>query len=183
MMITLEPDRLPPAILSRVDIVIAIGEDPAKTIKIFAEAVGDSSPAVANVALDPGEAIAWFRDSGEAPFLFRSIMPRAERRRHRRKYAEGELTADLCFYFRGPEGKLNLRAQNLSVFLQMADGVDDETWLFHLKNGDIARWFLKVIKDSELAMEADSMERRNVSAAESRKHIREEIEARYILAA
>ena len=48
---------------------------------------------------------------------------------------------------RGPEGKLNLKAQNLAIFLQIADGLDDETWLFHLKNGDIARWFPDVIKD------------------------------------
>ena len=54
---------------------------------------------------------------------------RAEHRRHSRKYAEGELPQDRSFYFRGPQGKLNLRAQNLMVFLQMAEGVDDETWL------------------------------------------------------
>src|SRR5262249_27357963 len=117
------------------------------------------------------------------PFVFRSVMPRAERRRHRRKYAEGELGPDLCFYFRGPEGKLNLKAQNLAMFLQIADGVDDETWLFHLKNGDIARWFRDVIKDPELGLQAQLVEREEVNAAESRKRIRSEIEQRYILAA
>ena len=110
-------------------------------------------------------------------------MPRAERRRHRRKYAEGELPPDLCFYFRGPEGKLNLKAQNLSIFLQLADGVDDETWLFHVKNGDISGWFRNVIKDPDLALEAELTQRADVTAAESRKHIRREIEQRYILAA
>jgi len=87
------------------------------------------------------------------------------------------------FLFHGPEGKLNLKAQNLAIFLQIADGLDDETWLFHLKNGDVSRWFRNVIKDPELAVEAELMERGDVSAKESRKHIRAEIEERYILAA
>ncbi|HLH31472.1 MAG TPA: HAD-IIB family hydrolase, partial [Terriglobia bacterium] len=166
MIVTLEPDRLSPAILSSIDVVIAIGEKPDATLKIFGEATGERVPSIAHVALRPGEAVAWFRDSNEPPFLFQSTMPKTERRRHLRKYAEGELAPDLSFYFRGPEGKLNLRAQNLTMFLQMAEGVDDETWLFHLKNGDIARWFENVIKDPDLALEAELMQRADIRAEE-----------------
>ena len=54
--------------------------------------------------------------------------------RHTRKYAEGELGEDKSFYFRGPDNALNLRAQNLTIFLQMADGVDDQTWRHHLES-------------------------------------------------
>jgi hypothetical protein len=183
MIITLEPDRVAPAILSTIDLVIAIGNDPAEMLNNFSRTVGQAPPSLGRVTLQPGEAVAWLRDSAEPPFLFRSALPRAERRRHRRKYAEGELRPDLCFYFRGPEGKLNLKAQNLAIFLQLADGVDDDTWLFHLKNGDISRWFRDVIKDPELALQTALMERGDVNAAESRKHIRSEIEHRYILAA
>ena len=110
MAITLEPDRLAPAIMSTIDVVIAIGKDPAATLKIFCETVGQTPPDLPPMTLKPGEAVAWFRDSSEPPFQFQSTVPRRERRRHRRKYAEGELTPDLCFYYRGPEGKLNLRA-------------------------------------------------------------------------
>jgi len=183
MLVTLEPDRVSPALLSTTDVVIAIGKDPAATLKIFCEAVGQQPPAQVPATLNPGEAVIWFRDSAEPPFVFQSTLPRAARRRHRRKYAEGELAPDLCFYFHGPEGKLNLKAQNLAIFLQIADGLDDETWLFHLQNGDVSRWFRNVIKDPELAVEAELMERGDVSAKESRKHIRAEIEERYILAA
>jgi HAD superfamily hydrolase (TIGR01484 family) len=183
MLITLEPDRLSPAVLSDVDVLIAVGENPSATLKIFSETLGQRPPALDVVALNSGEVIAWFPRTDESPILFRGVVPSAERRRHRRKYAEGELAPDLCFYFRGPEGKLNLKAQNLSVFLQMADGVDDGTWQFHLQNGDIAQWFRNVIKDPELALEAESMQRADVTAAESRNHVRSEIELRYILAA
>jgi hypothetical protein len=44
-----------------------------------------------------------------------------------RQYAQGEVSPNQSFYFRGPESKLHLRAQNLETFLQMADGVDDDT--------------------------------------------------------
>jgi len=183
ILITLEPDRVAPAILSSTDVVIAVGNDPAAMFNIFSKTLGEKPPSLDRVTLGPGEALAWLRDAAEPPLIFRSLAPRAERRRHRRKYAEGELRPDLCFYFRGPDGKLKLKAQNLAVFLQMADGVDDETWLFHLKNGDIARWFHDVIKDPELALQAELMQRGDVNADESRKHIRSEIEHRYIVAA
>jgi len=183
MVITLEPDRVSPAILSSIDVVIAVGKEPVEMLNIFCKTVGETPLPLENVTLQPGEALAWLRESGEPPFVFQSSLPRAERRRHRRKYAEGELRPDLCFYFRGPEGKLNLKAQNLAIFLQIAEGVDDETWLFHLKNGDIANWFRNVIKDPELALQTELMERGDVNAEESRKHIRSEIEQRYILAA
>jgi HAD superfamily hydrolase (TIGR01484 family) len=183
MLVTLEPDRVAPAILSSVDLVIAIGENPDQTLHIFSEAVGDRPPPPTGLTLHPGEAVAWFRRTSEPPFLFRSALPRSERRRHRRKYAEGELRPELSFYFRGPGGKLNLKAQNLNVFLQLADGVDDETWSFHLNNGDISGWFLNVIKDEELAAQAYRLEDAGHSPGESRKRIRAEIEKRYILAA
>ena len=68
-----------------------------------------------------------------APVRFQPQTPRGERQRHRRKYATGTLGPDKSFYFRGPEGSLRLRAQNLGMFLQMADGVDDDTWTYHLR--------------------------------------------------
>ena len=89
-----------------------------------------------------------------APFPVKVVRPKQSRDRHKRKYAEGELGPDLSFYFRGPDGKLNLRAQNLMLFLQIAEGVDDHTWEHHRARGDYSDWFRHVIKDDELAREA-----------------------------
>ena len=87
---------------------------------------------------------------------------------------------DKSFYFRGPEGKLNLRAQNLLLFIQLAEGVDDDTWQYHLRQGDYARWFREVIKDDELAAEATSIaEQAAISAVEGRRAIKAAIEERY----
>jgi HAD superfamily hydrolase (TIGR01484 family) len=181
MLITLESDRVLPSIVSTMDIVIAVGEDPARMLKTFTETVGEMFPDIAPGTPKAGSALIWLRNSGEPPFVFESVMPYAELLRHRRKYAEGDLPPERSFYFRGPKGTLNLRARNLTIFIQIADGVDDETWLFHLRSGDIPRWFRDVIKDPELALEADSV--KDAGGHESRKHIRTEIERRYILAA
>ena len=81
------------------------------------------------------------------------VQPELQRRRHARKYSEGELGEDRSFYFRGPDGALSLRVQNLSLFLQIAAGVDDRTWLHHLRAGDYSAWIRDAIKDEDLADE------------------------------
>jgi hydroxymethylpyrimidine pyrophosphatase-like HAD family hydrolase len=183
LLITVHPESVAPAALSTIDLVIAIGEAPEQTLAKFSEAIGEPAPAIGPVELQTGEAIAWFRRSPEPPFWFRSEPPKGERKRHNRKYAEGQLSPEQSFYFRGPEGKLNLRAQNLHIFLQMADGVDEETWLFHLRNAGYSTWFRQTIKDEELADEAEQIEGdRRLSPAESRAAIRAAIEKRYTAA-
>lgn len=180
LFITVHPDHVARAVLTSVDLILAIGSTPRETIQSFAEALGEPAPAVPSNSLDPGEAIAWWRRPKSEPFQFRSIPPRMERLRHVRKYAEGELPPDRSFYFQGPEGRLNLRAQNLFLFLQLAEGVDDETWMHHLLRGDYSRWFRQMIKDPPLADEAAEIEKEGgLSAKESRARIREKIEARY----
>jgi hypothetical protein len=64
--------------------------------------------------------------------------------------------------------------------MQLADGVDDETWLYHLRNGDFSNWFRSIIKDDELADEAAQIEQnQGLSARESREALRSAIESRY----
>jgi HAD superfamily hydrolase (TIGR01484 family) len=180
MLITVHPDQVAPVILASVNMVIAIGESPEQTIRAFSQTIEQNSPKVPAVKLKPGEAIAWCRQPEIEPFWFRSIPPHTERQRHIRKYAEGEMSADDVFYFRGPEGKLNLRAQNLMIFIQLAEGVDDETWLYHLRQGDYSRWFREAVNDEELANEAEKIEKMtNISPQESRALIKAKIEEGY----
>ena len=84
------------------------------------------------------------------------------------------------FWFRGPAGALNLRAQNLPLFVQIGMGVDDDTWLHHLRGGDYSRWFEGVVGDAALAKAARGIEERlDLDAGASRAAIREAIEAAY----
>ena len=128
------------------------------------------------------------------PFTLRIAPAETDRTRHRRKYAEGSLPPDRSFYFRGPRARLNLRAQNLVLFSQIAEGIDDETWLHHLRRGDYSSWMREAIKDGELADEVHAIEtettrstararRATESAAESRRRVRAAIEDRYTLPA
>jgi HAD superfamily hydrolase (TIGR01484 family) len=180
VLITVHPDHIAPAILASINLILAIGEAPQETIQAFSQTIGEPAPFVPPVKLQPGEAIAWQRQPESEPFRFRSFSPRAERQRHSRKYAEGEMSPDTVFYFRGPTGKLNLRAQNLQIFIQLAEGIDDETWLYHLQRGDYSRWFRDAVNDKELAAEVEKIEQMpDISPQESRTLIKEQIEARY----
>ncbi|HEX3698329.1 MAG TPA: HAD-IIB family hydrolase [Polyangia bacterium] len=180
VLITVHPEHVSTAVLRPVRLAIAIGAEPARTLAEFARALGVSAPAVPLAELPRGEALAWRPEQKTAAVRFKVDQPRAQRRRHIRKYATGELGPDRSFYFRGPGDRLNLRAQNLAIFLQVADGVDDETWLFHLRRGDYARWFRDSIKDAELAGEVAAVAS---SAADdpvaSRQRIRSAVEQRY----
>jgi len=85
------------------------------------------------------------------------------------------LDEDRSFYFRGPQGRLNLRAQNLALFIQIAEGVDDSTWLHHLRAGDYSRWLAESIKDPELASDVAMIEKSSLDARESRARVKEAI--------
>lgn len=184
MLITVDPVQVAAAALASVDTIIAVGASPDATLKAFGEALGQSGPLMAPIAVEQGDALVWSRRSETAPFRLRIAPSRTERRRHRRKYAEGELGPDKSFYFRGPEGKLNLRAQNLVLFIQLAEGVDDATWMYHLRQGDYSCWFRDAIKDETLAAEAARIEGlADVSASESRGLIKAAIEQNYTLPA
>jgi len=77
---------------------------------------------------------------------------------------------------------MNLRAQNLAVFCELATGVDDDTWLYHLRRGDYSAWLARTIKDPDLADEVAVMEQAaQLTPADSRRLIREAIDRRYML--
>lgn len=105
-----------------------------------------------------------------------------ERRRHVRKYARGDVQ-DEAFYFRGPHERLNLRAQNLELLAQIAEGVDDERWSSHLERGDYERWFRDAIKDPELADVAAEVARSNDGADQTRRGILDASAERHTLPA
>ena len=184
LLITVHPGEVSSAVLAGVDTVIAVGPTPADTLKQFCDAVREQLPELPAPPYEPGEVLVWSLPSGEGPHRLRPAPSQTERRRHIRKYAEGELPPERSFYFRGPEGRLNLRAQNLILFLQLAEGVDDETWAYHLGQGEYSRWLREEIKDEDLAQEVERVEgTRGLSPAEGRKLVKAAIEKRYTLPA
>jgi hydroxymethylpyrimidine pyrophosphatase-like HAD family hydrolase/energy-coupling factor transporter ATP-binding protein EcfA2 len=182
--ITVHPDQVAKSVLRDIDLVVALGENPAETLRLFGKGRGETLRPLPATALAPGEALVWDPSVGEDPFTMRITPSKLDRKRHQRKYSEGALPEDRSFYFRGPERKLNLRAQNLMLFLQIADGVDDATWLHHLHQGDYSQWFRDKIKDEGLAEAARHIERQTaLSPSESRRLIKAAIEKQYTLPA
>ncbi len=181
ILVTVHPDHVAPEALALVDVVIAVGANPEQTLQKFATAVGYTLPWPEGLNLQRQQAVVWFPRRSEPPFPIRIIPGRAERIRHHRKYAEGDMRYH-SFFFRGPDNRHNLRAQNLSIFAQIAEGIDEETWMFHLRRGDYARWIRDAVKDSYLADQVELVANRtDLTPAQTRTLIRSLIEARYTL--
>jgi hydroxymethylpyrimidine pyrophosphatase-like HAD family hydrolase len=181
MLVTVNPERLNRVLLGRVDVVIAVGRDGEATLATFARVLERAPPTIDAAPERPGQALLQHARARRAELV--DLTPsRVVNRRHKRKYAQGELGPDKSFYFRGPDGRLNLRAQNLVVFNQLAEGVDEATWLFHLRAGDYSHWIRSAIKDEQLAGAVERVERTFPSdAEESRRAIRKLIDQSYTL--
>ena len=177
---TVDPATLAVDALSKVDDIFAVGDKAAEAIAGFARALSVPAPELPPSAPSKGEALFWRRSTGRKAQIMKSHAPAEKAERHIRKYAQGALGEDKSFYFRGPANALNLRAQNLTLFVQMADGVDDDSWLHHLQAHDYSRWIREAIKDDELADELEQIEgqpERDPKA--TRRAVREAIERKY----
>jgi hypothetical protein len=177
ILITVHPESVSPAVLKSVNTIIALGG--SDVISKFCEAIAEERPPLGFPPAED-EVIVWERNSGRPPTALKPERPKQAHRRHTRKYAEGALGPDRSFYFRGADNELNLRAQNMMMFVQIAEGVDDRTWMHHLKRGDYSTWFRDIIKDRELADETAHIEANDhLQAKESRKLIGDAVTRRY----
>jgi HAD superfamily hydrolase (TIGR01484 family) len=180
ILLTVDPATLAVDALSRVDDIFAVGDKAAESIAGFARALSIPAPQLPKQQPNKGEALFWRRSAGDLAQVMKSHAPAEKAERHIRKYAEGALGEDKSFYFRGPANALNLRAQNLTIFMQMADGVDDDTWVHHLRAHDYSRWVRQAIKDEELADELQQIEDKPEGDPQAtRRSVREAIERKY----
>ncbi len=155
VLITVQPSLLPVPVLRQVEMIAFVGADADQAALDFAVATETEPPRFPPPVLSVGEVWLWQTKSPLQFVRCRAMKSEREHIRHRRKYAEGQLPPERSFYFTGPEGALHLRAQNLILFCQIAEGIDDKTWMHHLHNGDYSQWFMKIIKDDTLAVETN----------------------------
>jgi hydroxymethylpyrimidine pyrophosphatase-like HAD family hydrolase len=182
ILITVHPDELAIEALSSLDKALIVGKQPQEMLEKFAAACGDSTTFTIDRPLEPGEAFFW-RRTKELQRI-KIAAPHTERRRHLKKYAEGDVGEERSFYFTGPDKRLNLRVQNLILFVQISEGIDDETWEYHLRNAEYSKWFAESIKDESLAKEAAAIEENhNLTATESKTAIHDLIKKRYTASA
>jgi hypothetical protein len=190
-LITVHPKSVSKALLDTVNCVIAIGPEPEEIIAEVNEGSGkawalpeQSSVGEPGPEVRSGETLVWQLPESNPPTKVTLEPAKIELRRHKRKYAAGELGEDKSFYFRGPEGKLNIRAHNLNLFAQIAEGVDEDTWSYHLKKHDYSVWLREAVKDDAVADEIATVEgNTNLPPEESRARILETIRKHYTSAA
>jgi len=181
-LVTVHPDQVARAILSSTNGLIAVGLNPASVIQQFSAGAGkDLRPqSLPDPPREAGEVIAWWFCESPQPVKVKVEPAKTELRRHRRKYATGELGEDKSFYFRGADGKLNLRAQNLKTFAQIAEGLDEETWAHHLRQADYSQWLRNSVKDAAVAEEVAQIEKNGqLGPSESRTQILDAIRKHY----
>ena len=168
--VTVHPEEVAADFLKLVTTVVGVGDQADAMIEKFCEARGDVSAKV----MEPPDAkhgLIWTDADRAQSIALKTAQgaPEAAHSQIRRR----ELGEDKSFYFRGPKGALNLRAQNLAIFLQLAEGVDDDTWMHHLRAGEYSQWFDQAIKDEDMAAEARRVEQdETLSAEETRSKSR-----------
>ncbi|WOS61403.1 HAD family hydrolase [Sinorhizobium fredii] len=183
IIITDHPDAVSPKALAAVTAVVALGPKAREAVETFCGAVGEASPAGLE-EFQESEVLFWRRAPGAPVQRIRAEKPKQVLRRQTRKHAEGHLGEEASFYFRGPENRMNLRAHNMTIFLQIGEGIDEETWEHHLRAGDYSKWFGERIGDQDLAQEVARIEEdRSLSPAASRKRLAEAVRRRYTLPA
>jgi hypothetical protein len=158
-----------------------VGKDPHETIRAFCRTAEIAEPRLEPVELDRWEVLAWFRGDDSDPFVVTIEPGKIERKRHIRKYADGDMRED-SFVFHGEDGRLNLSAHNFNTFIRMAQGLDDETWLYHLRRHDYSRWVREGVKDEPLADAVGRIESSDGSAQETREAVFDAIRAHYTAA-
>jgi len=177
ILVTTEPDLINPSVMDQINLVVAIGDDPVSTLRKYAEAKKILFDSTAVRLLEKGEAWIWESDRGK-PFPVRCERPQQLLKRHKKKYAAGDMQEN-SFYFTGPSQKLKLKANNLMMFMQMAEGIDDDTWTYHLGRKDYSNWFRSSLHDDELADFTEKIENGQTDPAASKESVLNLIKERY----
>lgn len=178
--ITAYHDQISTAVLEHVDWIISIAESPEMAITQCCAIMNEKLPEFHPPEdLRDHQALAW-RRGDDRPTWFSRLAPATEGQRHQHSYYEGEMDEELQFVFRGPEENLTLSSGNLKEFIKIARGIDDETWMHHLRRHDYSAWFRHIMKDDELAAEIEDIERtQDLSPLQSRELITNHIHARF----
>jgi HAD superfamily hydrolase (TIGR01484 family) len=179
ILITVHPEAISTDALRLVTAIIALGPKAKDVVKSFCRETGLEQPK--DIPTPKGARVLFWRPQSRKKLTTVEVIePRQSLKRHSRKYAEGQLDEAGSFYFHGPDNAMNLRAHNLMIFAQIAEGIDDKTWDFHLRAGDYSEWFRHQIRDKDLARETAETEKdKKLSPEESRKRVIDAVRRRY----
>jgi len=176
IIITTSPTGVHPTVLKKLGMIITIGENCGYPFQQVSEILQRPLPEQIP-DIEEGEICIWRLDTGQPIFKARFLPPRQLRQRHKRKYATGDM-GDNSFVFTGRHNHLHLVANNLMLFAHIAEGIDDDTWSWHLHRHDFTNWFRDIVHDEELAKVAGDAEK-GTDATETRRRIITFINSKY----
>ena len=177
ILISQVPDHISPDLLKKAGTIMVVGENTEEPVKQFCRICNIENPEQIP-AIQNGEACIYDVDTGNTPYVIKYNPPQQLQQRHKRKYALGDM-GDNSFIFSGSENKLNLKANNLSMFVHIAEGVDDDTWNYHLQKKEYTKWFKEALHDDDLAAISKEAEKKK-NAADSKKLILDFITKKYM---
>jgi HAD superfamily hydrolase (TIGR01484 family) len=176
VMISTSPHELSTTSLARISTVMTIGKDSAYPFQQFCEKLQLQMPS-AIPALSENEIAIWDREEASPVYKAKFQLPVQLQQRHKKKYAQGDMSYN-SFIFTGPDNKMHLKANNLMLFAHITEGIDAETWLFHLHRHDFSNWFRDSVHDEELAAVGQEAEKISDTEA-SKNHILSYISTKY----
>ena len=177
-LITTDPGNVNKAVIRLVNTIIAVGDEPLKSLQDFAASKEIFLPQLNFTSINKGQALVWDTSLKQQPQIITTNKPKQLNRRHIKKYATGFMDYN-SFYFTGAKHKLNLKAYNVMVFSQLAEGIDDETWIYHLKRNDYSRWFRNSLHDNDMADMTQKIENSDGDVLTSKAEILKLIRKRY----
>jgi HAD superfamily hydrolase (TIGR01484 family) len=179
VLVTIDPKWLAHEMLNEIDVLLALGRGAPCAVAAFAREVGLPPPLPRRYG--PDEALLLLRAVPDACNAVRTGGPRQDHKRHKGKYALGDVGWERSFHFTDGTGRSLGAARNLAEFVALARGAPDNVWDRHLHAGDFGAWFLDVIRDEELAERAILLAEERPSARRSRRTIIDLIRQRYVL--
>jgi hypothetical protein len=166
--------------LSAVDVLLSVSTPIDQLIAT------DNLPASSLPRAATGQAIVLRSDRVDSPRPF-AVAPRiTDHQRHQRKYAHVLLPAGKGFRFRAaPYHQLLPEALSIEQFQDQLHRVDPDTLGWHLRRGDVSRWFAEVVQDRDLAkyvaqLERELLHEQQLQVLRSRDALGAAIDERYL---
>lgn len=177
-LVTYQPERLPAALLDRLDAVVALGGLTDRQRSIFLKPFADASPQ----PRDEPRPELFERGAGRGvPFqLGQRLKPHV---RHWHKYFDATLPPDHWFVFRDVGRPTGRNACNVAEFHNEIEQAPAAVLAHHLCAGDFSRWFGLSLKDPGLAADLAQIEAevqgRELDPEQARRLVVHAVERRY----
>jgi hypothetical protein len=182
-LVTYDPSRLAPEVLSAIDVVLALrgGESWAGTPSRNRKAGDARVEAPRPFDLESGTAL--LGDATGTAVFTPSARAHAHVR-HWHKYAKGTLPPERRFYFRDGGRLTGRSAESISAFHRQLGAAPASVLRHHLQAGDFSRWLSDSLADDELAASVRQIERwfrttRDPGIDEARAALQRALERRY----